>query len=185
MYQRIIIFLLANCLTVFTMNSQNCGEKIEYKSIGIFHSPLSPDTGAPRQGILAPEIKGTIEIYPEYKDALKSLELFEYIIVLYHFDRMTGWKSSAYPPGSNHNITFGLFATRSPARPNPIGISVIKLEKIEKCTLYVSGIDAYDGTPVLDIKPYLPSIDCVKSIRNEMTEKDLGLHGNGNGEKSY
>jgi tRNA-Thr(GGU) m(6)t(6)A37 methyltransferase TsaA len=169
-----LMFFLCH-LNILSMNGQDTGQEIIYNPIGFFHSPLTPRTGAPRQGILNPEIKGTIEIYPQFQDALKSLELFEYIIVLYHFNGIKGWKNSANPPGSNQDITFGLFSTRSPARPNPIGLAVIKLEKIEKGILFVSGIDAYDGTPVLDIKPYLPSIDCVRSNRNEMTEKELGL----------
>ena len=70
----------------------------------------------------------------------------------------------------------GLFATRAPSRPNPIGFSIVKLEKIENGILYISGIDAFDGTPVLDIKPYLPSVDCIKSIQNELIEIELGHH---------
>ena len=157
------------------MNAQDPGKKIEYRPIGVFHSPLTPQTGAPRQGILAPEIKGEIEIYAEYQNALESLEMFEYIIVLYHFDKISGWRDIVIPPGSNREHNFGLFATRTPRRPNPIGMAVIKLEKIEDGILYVSGIDAYDRTPVLDIKPYLPSIDCIKSNSNESVEKELGL----------
>jgi tRNA-Thr(GGU) m(6)t(6)A37 methyltransferase TsaA len=84
---------------------------------------------------------------------------------------------TARPPASNPEYTFGLVATRSPNRPNPIGLATIKLEKIENGILYVSGADAFDGTPVLDIKPYLPSIDGVKSSKNELIEKELGLPG--------
>jgi len=161
------------------MHEQDTGKQIIYKPIGCFHSPLTPLTGAPRQGILAPEIKGSIEVYPEFRDALKSLGLFEYIIVLYHCDKSKKWNNTATPPGSNPGIDFGLFSTRSPDRPNPIGIAVVKLERIENGILYISGIDAFDGTPVLDIKPYLPSIDCVRSERNELLEKELGIKANG------
>jgi tRNA-Thr(GGU) m(6)t(6)A37 methyltransferase TsaA len=150
---------------------------ITYTPIGIFHTDYTPETGAPRQGILIPEGKGKIEIYPEYQNALKALELFEYIIVIYHFDKAGEWNSTVRPPASNPEYTFGLFATRSPNRPNPVGIATIKLEKAENGILYVSGVDAFDGTPVLDIKPYLPSIDGVKSTRNELIEKKLGLYG--------
>jgi tRNA-Thr(GGU) m(6)t(6)A37 methyltransferase TsaA len=156
------------------------GQEIEknqviYTPIGIFHTDYTPETGAPRQGILVPEGKGRIEIYTEYQDALKALDQFEYIIVIYHFDKAGKWNPIVRPPGSNPDHIYGLFSTRSPNRPNPIGIATIKLEKIENGILYVSGIDAYDGTPVLDIKPYLPTIDCVESTKNQSIEKDLGL----------
>ena len=175
MRERIVSVLLANLLIFTIMNAQAPEPKIEYQPIGVFHSPLTPQTGAPRQGVLEPDIKGKIEIYDEYQKALESLELFEYIIVIYHFDKISGWRDIVVPPGSNREHNFGLFTTRTPRRPNPIGIATVKLEKIEDGILYVSGIDAYDGTPVLDIKPYLPSIDCIKSDKNESVEKELGL----------
>jgi len=86
------------------------------------------------------------------------------------------WNSTARPPASNCEYTFGLFATRSPNRPNPGGIAIIKLEKVENGILDVSEVDTYDGTPVPDIKLYLPSIDGVKSTRNESTEKELEIY---------
>jgi len=150
-------------------------QQVTYNPIGVFHTDYTPETSAPRQGILMPDVKGKIEIYPEYQNALKSLELFEYIIVIYHFDKAGKWQDTVRPPASDPELTFGLFATRSPNRPNSIGIATIKLEKIENGILHVSGIDAFNGTPVLDIKPYLPSIDGIKSIKNESIEKKLGL----------
>ncbi len=156
------------------MNSQN--NIIEYKAIGVFHSPYTTSTGAPRQGILIPEGKAEIELFAEYHEGLSSLELFEYIIVIYHFDKVENWAVSVDPPGSSHEHKFGVFSTRSPKRPNAIGFAIVKLEKIQKGVLYVSGIDAFDGTPVLDIKPYLPSIDYIKSVQNELVEKELGHH---------
>ncbi|MBN2275864.1 MAG: tRNA (N6-threonylcarbamoyladenosine(37)-N6)-methyltransferase TrmO [Bacteroidales bacterium] len=149
---------------------------IQYTFIGKFHTDYTPATGAPRQGILMPETKGTIEIYPQYHSALNTLDLFEYIIVLFHFNEVEKWEPIVNPPAANHEHNFGLFSTRSPKRPNPIGLSIVKLEKIKKGVLYVSGVDAFDGTPVLDIKPYLPSVDCIKSVQNEMIEKILGHH---------
>jgi len=151
-------------------------QPIIYKSIGVFHTKYTPKTGAPRQGVLMPEGKGTIEIYPEYQTALKDLDLFEYIIVLYHFSEVERWEPTVNPPASTHEHNFGLFATRSPKRPNPIGFSIIKLEEIKNGILYVSGVDAFDGTPILDIKPYLPSVDCIKSVQNELIEKEMGHH---------
>ena len=149
---------------------------IRLQPIGLFHTDFNPGTGAPRQGRLVPESKGSIELYPEYRQALKDLDLFEYIIVLYYFSEVRGWEPVVHPPASDHRHDFGLFATRTPKRPNPIGFSIVKLERIRDGVLTVSGVDAFDGTPILDIKPYLPSIDCIKSVQNEKTEKKLGHH---------
>lgn len=158
------------------MEQENKIKSICYRPIGIFHTACTPETGAPRQGILKPETKGRIEIFPEYRDALKSLDLFEYIVVIYHLDRSERWNLTERPPASNPDYIFGLFATRSPNRPNPIGIATVKLERNENGILFVSGIDAYDRTPVLDIKPYVPSVDGIKSIKNELLEKELGIN---------
>ena len=171
----ILIFILLNTNDK-DIYGQSTPKEIYYRAIGVFHSEFNPETGAPRQGILMPEKKATIEIYPEYRHALTTLDLFEYIIVLYHFDKAEGWESIVNPPSASHEHNFGVFSTRSPKRPNPIGFSIIKLEKIKSGILYVSGIDAFDGTPVLDLKPYLTSVDCVKSKRNELVEELLGHH---------
>jgi tRNA-Thr(GGU) m(6)t(6)A37 methyltransferase TsaA len=147
--------------------------KIIYQPIGLFHTEMTPQTGAPRQGILQPENKGMIEVYPEYQEALQHLEKFEYIIVIYHMHLSKGWHTPVRPPRSSFD--FGLFATRTPNRPNAIGLSVIRLQKVEGNLLHVSGIDAYDKTPVLDIKPWLPSIDCPGWKENLEIEEKLGL----------
>jgi len=171
-----IIALIIN-IKFYSMVAQvNDTTIIQYKPIGIFHTAYTTVTGAPRQGILMPETKGQIELFPPYRGALNTLGFFEYIIVIYHFSEVERWEPTVNPPASNHEHNFGLFATRSPKRPNPIGLSIVKLEKIEDGILYISGVDAFDGTPVLDIKPYLPSVDCVKSIQNELMEIELGHH---------
>jgi tRNA (adenine37-N6)-methyltransferase len=168
-------FLVVICLSFHHMSGQKTVEQIVYKPIGIFHTPYTPETGAPRQGILKPDVKGKIELFPEYYDALTSLDLYEHIVVLYHFSEVQGWSPTARPPGSSDEIEFGLFATRTPRRPNPIGLTVMKLEKIENGILYISGPDAFDGTPVLDIKPYIPSLDCVESSGKRVIEMKPGL----------
>jgi len=157
-------------------NQLQNNNKIIYSPIGIIHSSFNTETGAPRQGILMPETKGEIEIFKPYREALQTLDEFEYIIVLYHFDKVKTWESHVNPPASTHEHDFGLFSTRSPKRPNPIGLSIVKLESINDGILHVSGVDAFEGTPVLDIKPYLPSVDCIKSKQNEEVEKELGHH---------
>ncbi len=176
MKKRLILAILTMVCAQPDTHSQHMNTGMNYKPIGIIHTAYSPETGAPRQGILVADNSGIIEIFPEYRQALSTLDSFEYIILIYHFDRVESWDPLVEPPASDHDYEFGLFATRSPKRPNPIGFSVIKLEKIESGHLYVRGIDAFDGTPVLDIKPYLPSIDCVKSVQNDTMEHRLGHH---------
>ena len=147
---------------------------VRFKPIGVFHSPYTPATGAPRQGVLRPQSRAEIEIYAPYRAALKDVDKFEYIWVLFYFDQVKGWRPEVRPPKSGH--VFGLFATRSPKRPNPIALSLVKVESIDKGRIEISGVDAFEGTPVLDLKPYLPSVDVVDSPKNRQTEKDLGHH---------
>ena len=147
---------------------------IQFRAIGKFHTAYKLSTGAPRQGMLAPDSHGTIVLDTAMQGALHELNEFEYIWVLFHFNEVKGWEALVHPPESKH--AFGLFATRSPRRPNPIGLSLIRLDSIVANVLYVSGIDAFDGTPVLDIKPYLPSVDVAPESRNEVTERALGHH---------
>jgi tRNA-Thr(GGU) m(6)t(6)A37 methyltransferase TsaA len=179
-YLSLVVLLLSGCTIPLLARTIQSDEqikqdpmKIVYHPIGIFHTELTPQTGAPRQGILQPENKGAIEVYPEYKEALWNLEKFEYIIVIYHMHLSRGWHTPVRPPRSSR--PFGLFATRSPNRPNPVGLSVIKLEKVEGNILHVRGVDAFNKTPVLDIKPLLPSIDCPGGKINLDIEEKLGL----------
>jgi len=146
---------------------------IEYHPIGKFHSNLTPQTSAPHQGILKAENKGTIEIYKDYHEAVQNLGEYEYIIVQYYMHWSNKWYPSVRPPGSKR--TFGLFATRSPNRPNPIGFAVIKLYGIIETRLHVSGLDAFDGTPVVDNNPWLPSIDCPSDNGVLKIESEIGL----------
>ena len=140
--------------------------------IGVFHSPLTPKTGAPRQGRLAPEIKATIEIFPEYEKCVEGLESFTHVYVLFVFDRSRKWTASVHPPGAKKSR--GLFSTRSPNRPNPIGLTAVRLVRREGRILHVEGIDAFDDTPVVDIKPYVGSIDSFPGAGRQGA-KELGL----------
>jgi tRNA (adenine37-N6)-methyltransferase len=151
-------------------------DAIRFAPIGYFRTPHTPDTGAPRQAALSPDAECEIRISEPYRRGLRDLERFEVIIVLYYFDLTRTWSPVIRPPGSHHR--FGLFATRSPRRPNPIGLSVIRVKRVDVATgvITVEGSDAFDGTPVLDIKPYLPSVDMVVSEKNRQTEIDLGHH---------
>jgi tRNA-Thr(GGU) m(6)t(6)A37 methyltransferase TsaA len=175
----ILLVLYTALIKATAQEPSSCNEPIsetmviQYHPIGEFHTGLTPQTGAPRQGILESGNKGIITIYEEYGEALQGLDRYEYIFVLYHLHLSANWHPVVRPPGSNQD--FGLFATRSPNRPNPIGLAVIRLDGIEGLDLHVSGIDAFDGTPVLDIKPWLPSIDCPGVQTHTGMERDLGL----------
>lgn len=138
------------------------------KIIAYIHTDFPEKFGIPRQSGLVPELKGTIVFEPEYRspEAVKGLEGFNYIWLLWQFEgvKRDNWSATVKPPRLGGNKHVGVFATRSPFRPNPIGLSSVKLEEIEFTdkgpVLHVSGIDLRDNTPIYDIKPYLPYADC-------------------------
>ncbi len=132
--------------------------------IARIHTDFTTKFGVPRQSGVVPEVTATITFEPAYRntDALRGLEGFSHLWLIWHFSevRQEGWHPTVRPPRLGGNTRMGVFATRSPYRPNPIGLSCVKLERIELDTpegptLYVSGADLMDGTPILDIKPYL------------------------------
>jgi len=135
-------------------------KEIRYKPIGIIHSPFKEPKGTPIQPVAGQEVEGTIEIFPEYVEGLKDLEGFSHIILVYHFHLAKRGTLKVVPYMDNEPR--GVFATRAPTRPNPIGISIVRLVKVEGNTLYIQDIDIVDGTPLLDIKPYVPEFDVRK-----------------------
>ena len=161
-------------LILFFFSCSNKKNTIVYKPIGFFSSEYTLKTGAPRQGILKPKTKGIITLDTIYTKGLSCLDDFEYIWVISHFHEAKGWDNIVTPPASDHK--YGLFATRSPRRPNPIGFSLIKIDTIIVNKIYVSGVDLFDNTPILDIKPFLPSIDYIVSEKNMIAEIYLGHH---------
>jgi tRNA-Thr(GGU) m(6)t(6)A37 methyltransferase TsaA len=124
---------------------------INYKPVGIVHSPIKEARDAPRFFTIS-DIKGTIEIYSEYAMGLKYLEREESIIVIFHFHLSKGYELMQRKCTTGE--LKGVFTLCSPNRPNPIGMSVLRLEKVEGNILYVANLDMVDETPVLDIKPY-------------------------------
>jgi len=132
-------------------------KKISYQPIGIIHSPFKNIKGMPIQSAGAKGIKGTIELDPKFTVGLKDLEGFSHIILLYHFHLSKSYSLTVKP--FLDEAMHGVFATRAPRRPNPIGLSVVKLLRIEGCTLHIEEVDIVDGTPLLDIKPYVPEFD--------------------------
>jgi tRNA-Thr(GGU) m(6)t(6)A37 methyltransferase TsaA len=138
--------------------------KFELEPIGYIETPFKERFGTPRQPHLVPASWGVLKLRSELNlsEALEGLEGFSHIWLIFVFHQNTnkGIKAKIHPPRMGGEKT-GLFATRTPHRPNPIGLSAVKLERIEGGTLYLSGVDLVDGTPILDIKPYLPSSDCL------------------------
>lgn len=139
------------------------------KRIAIIRTDFPTKFGIPRQSGLIDELKGTVIFEPEYRnpDALRGLEEFSHIWLLWEFSETVGseWSTTVRPPKLGGNIRKGVFATRSPFRPNSIGLSSVRLEEIEHTekygtVLHVSGADLMDGTPIVDIKPYIPYADC-------------------------
>ena len=126
---------------------------IIYKPIGTIHSPFNKAEGAPIQPTSAKGVRGTVELLKEYVSGLKDLDGFSNIILLYHFHLSKGYSLEVIP--YLDDTAHGVFATRSPKRPNPIGLSVVKLIKIETNILHIENVDVVDETPLLDIKPYI------------------------------
>lgn len=132
---------------------------IQYTQIGVVHSPFRT-AGAPPVHSTFTQAKGTIEVFPEYREGLGSLEGFSHLIIISHFDRAER-RALTEPPLVDGHTPHGIFSTRHFNRPNPIGISYVQLEKITDGILFVKGIDLLDGTPILDIKPYIPAFDSI------------------------
>lgn len=132
-------------------------KEIVYKPIGIIRTPFKKPKGTPIQASGARGVRGRAEILPEYAAGLKDLEGFSHVILIYHFHlaKTTRLSSKPFLDDEAH----GVFAIRAPSRPNPIGISTVRLEKIRENVLYFQDVDIVDGTPLLDIKPYVPEFD--------------------------
>ncbi len=137
--------------------------KIEYRPIGVVHSPFTELKGMPIQPSRAKDIAGTVEVFPEFQEGLKDLIGFSHILLLYHFHMVTGYTLQVVPFLDSE--LRGLFATRAPKRPNPIGLSVVRLKGIQGGVLSVLDLDILEGTPVLDIKPYVTEFDGRTDVR--------------------
>jgi len=133
------------------------------KPIGVIHTPHKKAAGTPVQAASAERVAGTVEVFPQYAAGLQDLEGFERIWLLYWFDRATTAELQMKPYLDTRER--GLFATRAPARPNPIGMSAVRLLRIEANVIHIEGVDMLDGTPLLDIKPYVPQFDAFTAER--------------------
>lgn len=161
-------------------------QEFAIKKIAQIHSDFPSKFGIPRQSGIASKLEAKIIFEPEYRDAnaVRGLEEFSHIWLIWQFSKAVGkaWSPTVKPPRLGGNIRMGVFATRSPFRPNNLGLSCVKLERIEYSKtvgpiLYVSGADLLDGTPIYDIKPYLPYVDSKPEAIGGFADsnKDYGL----------
>ena len=144
-------------------------DEIKYRPIGVIHSPFKEPKGTPIQPAAAKGIRGTVEVCPEYAKGLKDIDGFSHLILIYHFHLSRGASLEAKPYMDNE--VRGIFAMRGPSRPNPIGLSVVRLIKRERLTLHIQDVDIVDGTPLLDIKPYVPEFDMREVVKIGWLEK--------------
>ena len=140
---------------------------MELTPIAHIRSDFSEKFGIPRQSGLVEELTATVVFEPEYRDisALQGLDGFSHLWLIWEFSKVRGWSPTVRPPRLGGNRRMGVFATRSPFRPNPLGLSCVRLREIRRDralgpVLIVAGADLLDGTPIYDVKPYLPYADC-------------------------
>lgn len=145
-------------------------QKITLNPIGIIHTEFKSRGEAPRQGRLGTNNNGWIEINPELVAGLDKLDEFSHVFLIFNFHQSEGFHLTQITP--NHHQQKGVFATRSPHRPNPIGLTVVELEKVEGNKIWFSGADMLDGTPLLDIKPYSAEIDIYQDAKGGMPHHD-------------
>jgi len=144
-------------------------EEIRLKPIGIIHTPYKEPKGVPIQGKFEKGVSGQIELFSKYQRGLKDIEGFSHIILIYYFGRSKEEKLMGQP--FLEDQTHGIFAIRSPHRPNHIGLSIVKLEHVKKNTITFSEVDILDGTPLLDIKPYVSHFDSRENVKNGWLDK--------------
>jgi len=161
---------LAQALPALCSNSDLAvPSPFSFDPIGVVHSPFRERSSAPRQASVARDARGTIELFAGrgYEDALEGLDAWDYVWVIFVFHKNVeegrGWKPKVLPPRSDAKR--GLFATRSPHRPNPIGLSAVKIERVEGLFVHVRQLDVLDGSPVLDLKPYVAYADAYAEAR--------------------
>lgn len=133
-----------------------------FSPIGTIHSPYTEEQGMPIQGAFS-DARGVVEVDPGFKDGLQDIAGFSHLILVYQFHAAEAYDLAVQPFMEDNE--HGVFATRAPRRPNPIGMSVVKLESVDDGRLSVSGIDVIDGTPLLDIKPFVPAFNGVEDAK--------------------
>ncbi|HEC83016.1 MAG TPA: tRNA (N6-threonylcarbamoyladenosine(37)-N6)-methyltransferase TrmO [Firmicutes bacterium] len=137
--------------------------EIVYEPIGIIHTPFTSPEGVPIQPSGGRDVEGFAELDPRYEEGLADLEGFSHAYLIYHLHLADGYRLKVVP--FMDSVERGVFATRAPRRPNPIGISLVRIKAIEGNRLYFVGVDVVDGTPLLDIKPFVPQFEAQEDIR--------------------
>lgn len=178
----------AECFLFFAKNYRVgivMAERVTMAVIARIHSDFKEKFGIPRQSGLVNELEAKIVFEPEYRSvhALSGMEGYSHVWLLWQFSENVerGWSPTVRPPRLGGNRRVGVFATRSPFRPNAIGLSSVRLLRVEKSeefgpVLYVSGADLMDGTPILDIKPYIPLTDCHIEASGGYSEENADYH---------
>jgi tRNA-Thr(GGU) m(6)t(6)A37 methyltransferase TsaA len=138
-------------------------EQIVYEPIGTIHTPFKELRGMPIQPSGAKDVEGWVDVEPRYEEALTDLEGFSHIFLIYHLHESHGYSLRVVP--FLDTVRRGLFSTRAPRRPNPIGLSVVRLDRVEGNRVYVRDVDMLDGTPLLDIKPCVREFDIEGGIK--------------------
>jgi tRNA-Thr(GGU) m(6)t(6)A37 methyltransferase TsaA len=158
--------------------------RVVYRPIGVIHSGHTTAERTPIQPVYAKGCPGRAEILPEFEEGLSDLEGFSHVYLIYHFHTAGPGKLRVKPFLQDRER--GVFATRAPGRPNPVGLSIVELVRREGRVLYLDGVDILDGTPLLDIKPYTARFDCITPTRNgwqdevdEETARKLGSRDTG------
>lgn len=136
---------------------------IVYRPIGIIHSPFRERSGMPIQPTAENSAPGTVEVFEAFAEGLEDVDGFSHVFLLYHLHEVRRVALTVTPFLDTHER--GVFATRAPTRPNPIGLSIVALVRREGPVLHVADIDVLDGTPLLDIKPYVPEFDRPSDVR--------------------
>jgi tRNA (adenine37-N6)-methyltransferase len=154
-------------------------ECIVYEPIGVIRSGHTKPEETPIQPVYAEGCEGQVEVFPEFAAGLRDLEGFSHIYLVYHMHKADRSRLTVKP--FLQDVERGVFATRTPCRPNPIGLSVVKLVRREGNILHLEGVDVLDGTPLLDIKPYTAKFDYIETTRNgwqdEVDEETAWLRG--------
>ena len=149
--------------------SDDMKKEIKLEPIGIIHTPYKEPRGVPIQGKFEKGSRGTIRLFPEYQAGLKDIEGFSHLILIYHFNRSKEERLIGKP--FLEDKEHGIFAIRGPNRPNHIGFSIVKLEKVKGNTIVFSEVDILNNTPILDIKPYVKHFDSRHNVKNGWIEK--------------
>ena len=146
-------------------------KEVLYKPIGVIHSPFKLPQDVPIQSAAAKGVVGSVEVSQDYVKGLKDIEGFSHLILVYHF-HLAQQYSLLVTPFLDKTLR-GVFSTRAPSRPNPIGVSIVRLIKVEQNLLHIQDVDIIDGTPLLDIKPFVPEFDQRKAEKIGWLEKKV------------